>query len=101
LFDHIHSHRFVADLVSFFKGTRQIKFDLNKIAQCAFASFGPDSDRGKNPFFRKGSAGSSPAIGTKILRGKRLLDLIQEPFPVLAVNCDPMRSMAIKLDWAT
>jgi hypothetical protein len=27
--------------------------------------------------------------------------LIQEPFPVLAVNCDPMRSMAIKLDWAT
>jgi hypothetical protein len=27
--------------------------------------------------------------------------LIQEPFHVLAVNCDPMRSMAIKLDWAT
>ena len=26
--DHIRSHRFLADLVSFFKGTRQIKFEL-------------------------------------------------------------------------
>jgi hypothetical protein len=29
---------------------------------------------------RKGRAGSNPAIGTEILSGKRLLDLIEKPF---------------------
>jgi len=46
---------------------------------------------------RKVRAGSSPAIGTKILRGKRLLDLIQEPFSRFGCELRPLRMLAHQL----